>query len=266
MTYTIIKDVDTRDNTDLYVLRFDEKMSSSDFNSIKDILKENKIYYSSFKKGFISKSEITNDLMQLLLTEPQSKETTPKDEKLTYNKFLSDYLTLDQLKEKIDLYANMTVKNPYWGRQQPLEEVKANLNCYIQDYAKDSYYNRLDFIREAIIHKSLGRERETLQTNGRAFQYFAIWDLLPIIKGLELTKVWYYSSWGYDQTNIDIAWVLNTKLFGLTILVEENQGKYLLKRISKDNTFNDGCRYFWQGKGDPQSMRERDASFTGQYR
>lgn len=267
--YTILKETDTRDNTVLYVVRFENKLSSAEFNAIKEILLENKIYYSSFKKGFISKKEISDDFMQSVVfnnDEPSAKEETSKQSKIVYHKFLSDYLTLEQLNEKISEWANLKANNQSRGVKQSIDEIKANLKVYIDDFKKDSYYNRLDFIREAIIHKSLGHDRETLHTNGRGFQYFAIWDLLPTIKGLKLTEKWYYSSWGYDQTNIDIAWVLNTRLFGLTILVEENQGKYLLKRISKDNTFNDGCRYFWEGKGNPQQQRERDCSYTGQYR
>lgn len=267
--YTISKETDTRNNSDLYVIRFENKVSNAEFNAIKEILLENKIYYSSFKKGFISKKEITDEFMQSVIfnvDETEEKETSPKQSKIVYNKFLSDYVTIDQLKDKIDEWAILKMKNPAWGIKQSIEEIKANLDVYIKDYKKDSYYNRLDFVREAIIHKSLGYDRETLYTNGSTFPYFAIWDLLPTIKGLKLTEKWYYSSWGYDQTNIDIAWVLNTRLFGLTILVEENQGKYLLKRISKDNTFNDGCRYFWEGKGNPKETRERDCSYTGQYR
>lgn len=267
--YTISKETDTRDNTNLYVVRFENKLSSAEFNAIKEILLENKIYYSSFKKGFISKKEISDDFMQSVVfnsDEPSAKEETTKQSKIVYHKFLSDYLTIEQLKEKMNEYAIYRSKNQYFNGRQSIDEIKESLNGYIKGFGKDGYYNTLDYIREAIIHKSLGLERETLYTNGSTFPYFAIWDLLPTIKGLKLTEKWYYSSWGYDQTNIDIAWVLNTRLFGLTILVEENQGKYLLKRISKDNTFNDGCRYFWEGKGNPQETRERDCSYTGQYR
>lgn len=268
--FEIKQDLDTRDNSDLYLLVF-ERMEKSDFDLLSKELKKHKIYYSGFKKGFISKAFISKDIIIDILkdidfnNQKTKKETTTRVE---YKKLLSDYLSLDEIKEKVTEYYN---NNPQFFKRSddPEKEkndyIKYNIEKYSNAYGKNDYYNKLEHIREAIIHKSLGHELKTLYTNNRTLTYYMIWDLLPTIKGLKTVDTWYYSVWGYDQTNTDIAWMLNTKLWGLDVLVEETVGKYLLKRINQ-NQFSDGCRYFSKGEGNPQRIREEDASYTGQYR
>ena len=51
--YTITPDVDTRDNSPLWVVKFTERMERSDFLAVSDRIKEFGGYYSRFKHGFI---------------------------------------------------------------------------------------------------------------------------------------------------------------------------------------------------------------------
>ena len=63
--YTITKEKDTRDNTDLFVIRFENRVS--DFQALREAFKKENIYYSGFKKGFITKQEIDNNIIDNIL-------------------------------------------------------------------------------------------------------------------------------------------------------------------------------------------------------
>ena len=74
----------------------------------------------------------------------------------------------------------------------------------------------LTYIRQAIIYKSLGLSLDEFRANSHELRYKAIWDLLPVVEGLKIDRSKAYTaSWGYDQTNIDIAYELNKKVWGL---------------------------------------------------
>ena len=186
---------------------------------------------------------------------------------MKYKKLFSDYLTKEQALEKAREYAKEQSQIVRWGRTQSVEDIMKGLSYYIEKIYEDNdeYYNKLQYIREAIIHKSLGGQVEDLETNGRKFFYQAIYDQLPIIKDLEKTEEYFAASWGYDQTNIDIAFRLNKKVFGLDGFADLKQGRYWLKRV-KNDSFNDGVRYFRKGRGKWQDDFAQDASQTGQYR
>ena len=48
--------------------------------------------------------------------------------------------------------------------------------------------------------------------------------------------------WGYDQTNVDIAYRVNQRVWGLDIF-RDLDGNYYLVRM-KDGRFHDSVRYF----------------------
>ena len=60
--YTITPDVDTRDNSPLWVVKFVEHMEREDFLAVREQIKELGGYYSRFKRGFIFNSDPTEIL------------------------------------------------------------------------------------------------------------------------------------------------------------------------------------------------------------
>ena len=279
MLYTIKKDVDTRDTTDLWVLQFTDKMTSAEYQKTAQSLKTIKCYYSSFKKGFISKNEITASMIDELLNssnEPTAATTTTAREKATttkieYKKLFTDYLTVEQALIKALEHSEKVTRNRVYTKEEYYKGLKNDIeNLY---NGKRDYSNELQYIRQAIIYKSLGLDKADFNANGSNFYYNAIWDLLPIIEGLSVTDEYFSASWGYDQTNIDIAFRLNKKVFGLDCF-KELDGNILLKRVkvcpfhNDPNmfTFDDGCRTFYKGFGDWRDDFKHDASQTGQYR
>lgn len=249
-------------------LYFNEKPESQ----IIAALKQNGFRWHNLKKCWYSKindkiTQFVNNLSNGIIVETVTEQPTTKKNATApeYKKLLSDYLTMEELKQKIHEWATIQSNKEIWGHKEPYENYIEYLNCYIKAYGKNEYYNKLDYVREAIIHKSFNKNYNTLNCNGSPFAYFAIWEKLPTIEGLKTTNTWYSSMWGYDQTNVDVAWLLNKKLWGLDILIEEQEGSYLIKKIKADS-FNDGCRHFRIGRGNPENVRKYDASVTGQYR
>ena len=57
LNYTITADIDTRDNSDLYVLKITEKLTAETYKSVAENIKTLGGYYSKFKRGFIFKVE-----------------------------------------------------------------------------------------------------------------------------------------------------------------------------------------------------------------
>lgn len=60
--YKIIKDVDTRDNSEIYVVKVKNSLSKEDFAELRKEMKEKGGYYSRFKKGFIFTYDPTEEL------------------------------------------------------------------------------------------------------------------------------------------------------------------------------------------------------------
>jgi len=63
LEYKVVEDVDTRDNSQIYVVRVVTKVE--DFSALREQMKGLGGYYSKFKKGFIFKSDPTKDLASL---------------------------------------------------------------------------------------------------------------------------------------------------------------------------------------------------------
>ena len=64
--YTIEADTDTRDGSDLWVLKITRKLSRSEYIDVAEKMKSEKGYYSKFKKGFIFRHDPTENVKQLL--------------------------------------------------------------------------------------------------------------------------------------------------------------------------------------------------------
>lgn len=261
---------DTRDNSDLFVYRLKSQLDYKDFQKVSKMLKNNKIYYSRFKNGFISKTKIDFDILDLEVKETSTKQ---KSKRIIYNKLLTDYITIDEYKNYMlndYLEENTNALNYYhkWTNSydEAIEKYKRETAKHIdfmfnEDKRQKDYYNDLSYIREAIIWKSLGKDKHDFYCNGDNSRYTAIWDKLPIIEGLDFTNKAYTAIWGYDQTNVDIAYLLNKKFNGLYVLV---YNKTVVFTRLKDNTFNDGVRYFTQDDN-PEKTFQLDASITGHY-
>lgn len=278
LSFELFKDKDTRDNSDLLVLKIKEQVK--DFQALRSKLKG--WYYSKFKKGFITKDlNITEDDIKKILEgqEIESKKTS-KNESPEYFKKLSDYITLEEGKEKIkELFSNLPFDGykrwaqnaNIWNVDLTEEEQEKVLN-YMLDYFENYIYVKnydLKYIRKAIIHKSLKKDFDTFHANGDNLTYFVIWDKLPIIEGLEVTKEFYSAMWGYDQTNVTLAYKLNKKCWGLTVFETNSlRHEYLLKRVAENaKNFSNSFMYFTKcDNPDSEHYMQYDASRTGNYR
>jgi len=90
--YTISAEVDTRDNSDLWVVRLKNRVDKNEFNNIRNsIMKPIDGYYSRFKNGFIFKYDPTEKLLgkqteqQETEQEEQSKTSSEKLRKVADN-------------------------------------------------------------------------------------------------------------------------------------------------------------------------------------
>lgn len=278
LSFELFKDKDTRDNSDLLVLKIKEQVK--DFQSLRSKLKG--WYYSRFKSGFITKNlDITKDDVEKMLEgqEVESKKTS-KNESPEYFKKLSDYITLEEGKEKIkELFSNLPFDGyKRWAQNANIwdvvltDEEKAKVLNYMLDYFENYIYIKnydLKYIRESIIHKSLKKDSDTFHANGDNLTYFVIWDKLPIIEGLETTKEFYSAMWGYDQTNVTLAYKLNKKCWGLTVFETNSPShEYLLKRVDANaKNFSDSFMHFSLcDNPDSEYYMQYDASRTGNYR
>ena len=66
MRYTFFPDKDTRDNSDIYLLKIRENLSKEEFKGASSELKKIGGYYSSFKKGFIFKEDKEVEIKRIL--------------------------------------------------------------------------------------------------------------------------------------------------------------------------------------------------------
>jgi len=260
---------DTRDDSDLFVYRLNETVDKKQFAVIKEAFMKNKGYYSKFKKGFISKQKINIDSLVF----DETVAPTVKTKKVEYSKHLKDYITKDDLMNYIPVYCKTNLKQSwYYGRNASFDEdlkdyIKNTIDNMSRLFKDEKYDNfELRYIRHAIIWKSLGFEIEKFYTNGDPLYYEAIWHTLPIIKDLKMTDEAYTSMWGYDQTNVDIAYRLNKKVWGLDVFYQSTTPtRIYFVRLDNDRFVADKIKYFSKDN-DPYRTFQNDASITGHYR
>lgn len=276
MKITIKKGYNEKKQKDMFIIDLSERVTKEQM----EMLKLNKVYYSPFLKSFISYNEITSeDITEILNTTNTEKKTNTK--KIEYYKNLFDYISVEEYQDFILNYYSDFEKLPNWYKfrhQTIQEDIEAYqreqiswFNEAINKWGKE--YFKLTYIRHAIVSKSLGLEKEEFSrfnANGDGLRYIAIWDKLPIIEDLKIDKSQAYTaSWGYDQTNVDIAYLLNKKVFGLDVaIVTTNHNNIMFVRVKHNEkyfNFGDGVRNFSKDSN-PFKTFEQDASQTGQYR
>lgn len=71
----VIKDIDTRDNSDLWVIKIKDRVPPSQFAEIRDNMKKLGGYWSRFKGGFIFKEDPTSKLSGEAEVKPLEKDT-----------------------------------------------------------------------------------------------------------------------------------------------------------------------------------------------
>lgn len=260
---------DTRDNSDLYVYTILDKLSKNDYIILNNYLKQHKVYYSRFKKGFISKTKIDLEAMidfNIKVAPKQSKAA-----KVDYSWFLKDYTTKEKLYTFIkEVFCPNNLQGSWYiGKSESYSKDLENfINDTIADYERRDFDKiELRYIREVIIHKSLGYDIKDLRLNGNKLLYELIYNDLPIIEGLELTNERFTAMWGYDQTNVDIAQRLNKKVWGLDIFKDiTSYHGYWLVRV-KDNRFSDKDKVMnFSLDNNYLETFKHDASQTGYYR
>lgn len=62
VTFTIKEDVDTRDNSKLWVVKINQKISRDEYLKVNEFMRGIGGYYSRFKHGFIFKEDVTNKI------------------------------------------------------------------------------------------------------------------------------------------------------------------------------------------------------------
>lgn len=84
LSYEIIKDVDTRDNSVIWVVKVKEKLSREEYKQVNDSMGNVGGYYSRFKHGFIFKSDpselLASDLSSIRQEEKQTEAKTQPEE------------------------------------------------------------------------------------------------------------------------------------------------------------------------------------------
>jgi hypothetical protein len=119
--FTLVKDVDTRDSSDLWVLKLSEKVSKEKFDTIRNYIKSIGGYYSKFKGGFI----FINDPSEILgLLKDNEDNISIEVEEIEQDKITSN----------IDSFNNETIENGFiydchfkaWNFS--LDEIKAHFN------------------------------------------------------------------------------------------------------------------------------------------
>jgi len=65
INYAITEDVDTRNNSKIYVVKLTDKISKEEYQEVNEQIKNIGGYYSRFKKGFIFKDDPTSNLWKL---------------------------------------------------------------------------------------------------------------------------------------------------------------------------------------------------------
>jgi len=85
LTYDINEDVDTRDNSRIYVVKVKEKLSKNEYIQVNKYMKSIGGYYSKFKHGFIFKDNPTdllnNNRNEIKQSEEQEQQTEEQEKK-----------------------------------------------------------------------------------------------------------------------------------------------------------------------------------------
>ena len=129
--YTITKDIDTRDNSDLWVVKFVDRMDREEYKETANAIKTIGGYYSKFKKGFIFKEDPAEKLDQLFgSSTTQEAEPQENEEEATT---MADYIvdTSTEIIAKLHMpQGNYIYDSEY--KKQMAEFVKQNISKITQ--------------------------------------------------------------------------------------------------------------------------------------
>lgn len=147
--YTIIEDIDTRDNSKLWVLKLKNKVGYDEFCNIRDnILKPVKGYYSRFKGGFIFKYDPTSILQGDTIITAEQKQS--KTEKQAEN--IIDYST--------DIITNLGLNHETFSTNEKYKKLLIEKICKITITADIINYIAKDYIKLAEVLQNIKDEEE----------------------------------------------------------------------------------------------------------
>ena len=113
MKITVEKGFNELKQKDLYIIKFDSKISDKDYQ----VLKNNGVYWSKFLNSFMSYKEVTSDQILQFLNNPEaSTKETRKSNKVEYKKNLFDYITIEQYKQFISDHYSVFTNLPRYNR------------------------------------------------------------------------------------------------------------------------------------------------------
>ena len=209
-----------------------------------DLLKSNRWRWNGTKKCWYTKQSESALATATVIcngeTVEVTRETKPTRTKTPkYSGKISAYITAEEYRAALIEWYTMQ-NNRRSENWDATDTINYKLGQYEQTGGDVSRY-----IRQAIIWKSLGGTSEKFDCNGSNSSYFAIWDKLPTIEGLEPTGKEFAATWGYDQTQVTTATHYG-RAFGLDVLVTGGfgRGEVMLKRIDANERFSHGCMYF----------------------
>jgi hypothetical protein len=131
--FTLIKDVDTRDNSDLWVLKLTESLSKEDFAKVNKFIKSIKGNYSGFKGGFIFKFD-PSEVLGIV----EAKNINTECESVEVEELQQEEQETKEI--NIDNYNDDTIENGFiydchfkaWNYS--LDEIKAHFDGLNIDY------------------------------------------------------------------------------------------------------------------------------------
>lgn len=144
---SIVEDVDTRDNSQLWVVKLNNKVDKKQFNNIKTYMQSLKGYYSRFKGGFIFKFDPTITLGGQEPEIIEVEEIPQENEKITEN------ILIDKVEEKAE---NLISESTTIMERLELnhsnyftnEEYRSQLLNYIRErkFNKETFKSIIDYI------------------------------------------------------------------------------------------------------------------------
>jgi hypothetical protein len=151
---TITADIDTRDNSNIWVVKLVNRVSKEDFNKIRyEVIKPLEGYYSSFKGGFIFKYNPTNKLFN---NEVQEQETTTEETK-TEKQSETENTTAEYIIDKsteiitaLNINGKDIINNEQYKRQLEKCINKDDITAEVLTYLKVNDYNLLADVLELI--------------------------------------------------------------------------------------------------------------------
>ena len=157
-TYTITDDTDTRDNSKIWIVKINEKLSKDEYIAVNQQIKTIGGYYSKFKHGFLFKTEPSEALKNLFTknneqqvkvnTHPETVVETKKQEQKTVNNTaLKDKINkqIESTQNKIDALSG-DYKTNTWKRMNEQASRDAKIEGFKQDL---SILNYLLFVLES---------------------------------------------------------------------------------------------------------------------